>query len=78
VTPPSGTAMSDLPNPSQPVTVTVGGVQATTTFVGITHGLVGETEVSFTIPAGLAAGPQAVVVTVGNVASPPANLNVLQ
>jgi uncharacterized protein (TIGR03437 family) len=77
-TPASGTATSELPNPSQPVMVTVGGVQAATTFVGITHGLIGETEVSFTIPAGLGAGPQAVVVTVGGVASPPANLNVLQ
>jgi uncharacterized protein (TIGR03437 family) len=75
--PSAGTPFAFLPMPALPVTVTVGGIKASTPFIGITPGLVGQTQVSFTIPKTVAAGPQAVVVTVGGVASPPATLTVL-
>jgi uncharacterized protein (TIGR03437 family) len=58
------------------VTVTVGGVVATVRFIGIPSGLVGVTQINFTIPATVAPGVQPVVVTVGTAASAPANLTV--
>ncbi len=68
------TPTSRLPKPRQTVTVTVGGVAATTTFVGIPVGYVGVTQVNFTVPAGVPPGTQNVVVSVGGVASAPAKL----
>ena len=75
-TPTSGTPQSRLPQPLLPVTVTVGGLPAVVSFAGITSGLVGESQVNFTIPPGVSPGPQPVVVTVGGVPSPPATLTV--
>jgi uncharacterized protein (TIGR03437 family) len=74
--PTPGTPLSLLPTPALPVTVTVGGIAAPTPFVGITPGLVGQTQINFTIPS-VAAGPQPVVVTVGKASSPPATVTVL-
>ena len=74
--PPTGTAAADLPKPSQPVTVTVGGVPAAVQFAGIPAGLVGVTQINYQIPAGAATGAQPVVVTVGAIASQPATLTV--
>jgi uncharacterized protein (TIGR03437 family) len=74
--PSSNTALARLPRPRLPLTVTVGGVTATTTFFGIPPGYVGVTQVNFTIPAGAPSGVQPVVVTVGTQASAPANLRV--
>jgi len=72
------TPLTSLPQPQLPVTVTVGGVTAATTFVGIPSGLVGVTQINFTIPSGLAAGPQAVVVTVGTASSQAATITLGQ
>jgi uncharacterized protein (TIGR03437 family) len=75
-TPSASTPLSRLPQPRLPVTVTVGGVVATVRFIGIPSGLVGVTQINFTIPATVAPGVQPVVVTVGTAASAPANLTV--
>jgi uncharacterized protein (TIGR03437 family) len=74
------TPLASLPAP-QNLTVTVGGVQASTTcsascFVGITPGLVGVTQINFQIPGGVPAGLQPVVVTVDSVLSAAAYINV--
>jgi len=76
--PAAKTALTALPAPRLPVTVTVGGTPATIAFIGITPGLVGETQVNFTVPAGVAPGVQPVVVTVGGFSSAPANLTITQ
>lgn len=69
-------SLSDLPHSRLPLTITVGGKQATTQFKGIPPGLVGVTQINFTVPADAPPGVQPVVVTVGGVSSPPANLKV--
>jgi len=68
------TDVSLLPAPRQPTSVTLGGVPAPISFIGIPAGLVGVVQVNFTIPAGLASGSQTVVVTTGNFASKAASL----
>src|SRR6185295_6484169 len=70
------TALSALPKPGLPVTVTVGGVPAQITFVGIPSGLVGVTQINFTIPQGAPLGTVPMIVNVGGVDSPPAKLTV--
>ena len=77
-TPAPGTALPRLPKPKLPVTVTVAGQSATIDFIGIPSGLVGVTQINYTVPAGTPAGVQPVVVTVGTVASQPAKLTVTQ
>jgi uncharacterized protein (TIGR03437 family) len=77
-TPSSRTPLTQLPKPQLPVTVTVGGVSADIPFIGIVSGLVGITQVNFTIPNSVPIGVQPVVVTVGTAASAPANLTVTQ
>ena len=62
-TPLKSAPLSSLPKPRLPVSVTVGGIAATIQFIGITSGLVGETQVNFTVPSGVAAGVQPVVVS---------------
>ena len=76
-TPSSTTPLSRLPSPQagQP-TVTVGELPRTVQFVGIPSGLVGVTQINFTIPAGVASGVQPVVVTVGNASSNTATITV--
>jgi uncharacterized protein (TIGR03437 family) len=66
--------VSLLPAPRQATSVTVGGVPAPISFIGIPVGLVGVVQVNFTIPAGAASGSQPVVVTTGNFASKAARL----
>ncbi len=63
------TAISSLPRPTQTVSITVGNVPATIDFIGIPPGLVGVTQLNFTIPSGAAVGTQPVIVKVGNVSS---------
>jgi uncharacterized protein (TIGR03437 family) len=75
-TPIPGTPQSRLPRPLLTVSVTVGGLPAAVSFAGVTSGLVGESQVNFTIPPDVTPGPQPVVVTVGGVSSPPALLTV--
>jgi len=74
--PSSGTPLSDLPKPNLPVKLTVAGLSATIAFVGIPTGLVGVTQINYVVPANTPVGVQPVVVTVGGVASQPANLTV--
>jgi len=71
-------SLSQLPKPQLPVSVTVGGVAANIQFVGIPSGLVGVTQINFTIPPGVAAGAQPVVVTVGSAPSRAATFTVGQ
>jgi uncharacterized protein (TIGR03437 family) len=73
--PSPSTPASRLPAPRLPVTVSVGGVSASTTFIGIPPGLVGVTQINYVVP-NVPSGTQPVVVTVGGVASPPANLTI--
>ena len=77
-TPDPSTPTDRLPKPVLPVTVTVGGQTASTSFVGIPYGLVGVTQINYQVPVSAPLGVQPVVVTVGTVASPAANLNVTQ
>jgi uncharacterized protein (TIGR03437 family) len=77
-TPSPHTQLGSLPKPRLPYSVTVGGVPATIEFIGIPSGLVGVTQINYTVPDAASTGVQAVVVTVGGVASPAANLNVTQ
>ncbi len=69
------------PAPRQPVSITVGGVTVSSSnvqFTGIPSGLVGVTQINFTIPTTVAPGPQPVVVTVGGISSPAATIDVTQ
>jgi len=73
------------PNPSLPApkprlaqSMTVGGQPATITFIGIPSGLVGVTQINFTVPTNAPLGTQPIVVTIGTASSPPVNLNVTQ
>jgi uncharacterized protein (TIGR03437 family) len=68
--------LSMLPHSRQSLTVTIGGEPAKVVFNGIVPGLIGVTQVNFTIPGDLAAGMQPVMVSVGGVSSAPVNLNV--
>jgi uncharacterized protein (TIGR03437 family) len=67
----AGTALNALPSPTQTTTITVAGQPVTTPleFNAIIPGLVGVVQVNFTIPPGVPAGRQPVVVTVGGVPS---------
>jgi len=73
---PTTTDVTKLPAPGLAVTLTVGGAPATIDFIGIPDGLVGVTQINFTIPANAPLGKQPVVVTVGGVASAPVNLTI--
>jgi uncharacterized protein (TIGR03437 family) len=75
-TPAAGTPVSRLPQPKLPVTLTVAGQNATIDFIGIPSGLVGVTQINYTVPSNTPLGVQPVVVTVGGVASQTANLTV--
>jgi uncharacterized protein (TIGR03437 family) len=75
--PSSSTPTSSLPMPVGATTVTVGGATANIQFVGIPDWAVGTVQINFVVPAGLAAGQQQVLVTVGGIASAPALLTVV-
>jgi uncharacterized protein (TIGR03437 family) len=77
-TPPSATPVASLPQPRLPLTVTIGGAQATVNFAGIPSGLAGVTQINFTVPQNAPVGVQAVVVSVGGITSPSANVTVTQ
>jgi uncharacterized protein (TIGR03437 family) len=74
--PASGTALRNLPQSRQPVSITVGGSSAPIVFNGIVPGLIGVTQVNFTVPSDVPPGVQPVIVTVGGVVSSPVNLTV--
>ncbi len=65
-----------FPKSRQTVTMTIGGENAPVVFNGLVNGLIGVTQVNFTIPADAKVGPQPVVVTVGGVSSVPATITV--
>jgi uncharacterized protein (TIGR03437 family) len=69
-------SLAQLPASRQPLTLTVGGEQATIVFDGIVSGFIGVTQVNFNIPTDVPTGVQPVVVTVGGVSSAPVNLTV--
>ncbi len=71
-----GTAIGLLPRPRLPVSVTVGGAQATVVFRGQVPGSAGVGQVNFIVPAGASPGVQPVVVTVGGYSSQPVNISV--
>jgi uncharacterized protein (TIGR03437 family) len=75
-TAPATNNIANYPQSRQPLTMTIGGESAKILFNGIVTGLIGVTQVNFTIPGDLAPGPQPVVVTVGGVPSLPVNLTV--
>ena len=77
-TPSPRTPLAQLPQPQLAVSLTVGGLPAAIDFIGITSGLVGVTQINFTVPAGIAPGVQPVVVTVGSASSPPATMTITQ
>ena len=68
------------PVPQQAVSLTVGGVAVAQpfAFIGIPSWSVGVLQINFTIPNGVATGPQPLVVTVGGVSSLPANITITQ
>jgi uncharacterized protein (TIGR03437 family) len=72
----SGLTLAQYPKSRQALSLTVGGEKATVVFDGIVPGLIGVTQVNFTIPGDAQTGVQPVVVTVGGVSSAPVNLMV--
>jgi uncharacterized protein (TIGR03437 family) len=74
--PAPGTAVSNLPKPSQNTTVSVGGLPAPVPFIGIPVGLVGVTQINYQVPTNVGLGAQPVVVSVGGVNSAPVTLNI--
>jgi uncharacterized protein (TIGR03437 family) len=73
--PATSTPLASLPAPPD-TTVTVGGVQASTSFIGIPYGLAGVTQINFQIPSGVPTGAQPVVVTVNGISSATAYVKV--
>jgi len=69
-------AVSTLPKPVANVSVTIGGKTAVVQYAGTAPGFTGLLQVNASIPAGLASGPQPVILTVGGVAAPTLNINV--
>jgi uncharacterized protein (TIGR03437 family) len=74
--PAASTALSNLPVPLLPVSITVGGAPAFVRFLGIPAGLVGVVQLNFVVPSSVKPGPQPVVVTVNGVASPAATMTI--
>jgi uncharacterized protein (TIGR03437 family) len=68
-TPSPRTPIPALPKPVQPYSVSIGGVDAPIQFIGIPSGLVGVTQINFTVPADAPLGNEPVIVTVGGVQS---------
>jgi uncharacterized protein (TIGR03437 family) len=72
-------ATGTTPKPVQAVSITVGGVAVTSIlYDAIPSWSVGVVQINFVIPSGVPVGQQPVVVTVGGVASLPANIAITQ
>ena len=69
------TPLASLPAPAN-TTLTVGGVQATTSFIGIPYFLAGVLQINFQVPSGISTGRQPVVVNVNGTSSVAAFLNI--
>ena len=80
VTPQPATGSLPLPGttpvPTQQVKVSVGGVTAPTTYVGVPSWSIGATQINYTVPLTAPLGAQPVIVTVGTAASAPATITV--
>jgi len=74
--PSANTLVTNLPRPRLPVTLTIGGVPADISFIGIPTWAAGVTQINFTVPPNAPLGVQSVVVTVGTVPSASVNLTV--
>jgi uncharacterized protein (TIGR03437 family) len=73
----AGVAVDRLIQTMNSVGLTIGGVQAHVVFSGLTGGLTGLYQINATMPDGVTPGDAvAVVLTVGNVASPPVSMAV--
>jgi uncharacterized protein (TIGR03437 family) len=70
------TSSPNFPKSRLPLSMTIGGEPASVVFSGVVPGLIGVTQINFTIPADLPPGVAPVVVTVGGAASVPANITV--
>jgi uncharacterized protein (TIGR03437 family) len=64
------------PVPTATTLVTVGGVQATTSYIGVPSWSVGVLQINFVVPSTVTTGAQSVVVSVGGLASTGATLTV--
>jgi len=64
------------PKPLLPLSVTIGGVQATVAYSALAYYYEGLTQINVFVPTNIADGPQPVVVTVGGIASAAAKLSV--
>ncbi len=69
----TGTAANQVNTTTMPVSVTVGGKNATVMYSGLTQGLVGLYQVNAIVPSGMT-GSQPVVITVGTAWSSPAGV----
>lgn len=74
--PAAGTSVTNLPQPSQQTTMTIGGVNAPIEFIGIPTWSVGVIQINFQVPTAIGIGLQPVVVTVGTVPSAAAMINI--
>jgi uncharacterized protein (TIGR03437 family) len=74
--PSANTPVPQLPRPVLPVTMTIGGVPASISFIGVPYGVAGATQINFVVPDTAPFGKQQVVVTVGTAASSPASFTV--
>lgn len=72
------TPLANLPSPTLPVSVSVGGIDAKIVFLGIPSGLVETPQINFVVPPNAPLGNQPVVVTVGGVSSPSVTLTIAQ
>ncbi|HEY6392213.1 MAG TPA: SBBP repeat-containing protein [Bryobacteraceae bacterium] len=73
----AGVAVDRLIQTANPIGLTIGGVQAQVLFSGLTGGLTGLYQVNAVMPAGVSPGDAVpVVLTLGNVASPPVGMAV--
>jgi len=63
--PASNATLAQLPRPVAPVAMTIGDVAAEVVFAGIPYGLVGVTQINFTVAPNTPVGTQRVVVKVG-------------
>jgi uncharacterized protein (TIGR03437 family) len=75
---PASNPNNNYPKPVLPYSVTVAKMPAKIDFIGVTPGTVGVMQINYVVPANAPLGTQPVVVTIGGVASPPANLTVTQ
>jgi uncharacterized protein (TIGR03437 family) len=69
---------SSTPVPTQTTVIAIGGLQASTSYIGIPSWSVGVLQINFTVPPSTPLGAQTVVVTVGGVASAAVPVTVIQ